>query len=182
MTDTPRAVAIRWFEEWWNNRSETIIEEITTPDCVAVNEGVDGELDRQGMREHRRAWLSAVPDVRMELLSVTSDDATVVVHWRARGTHTGHGIGIPPSGRAVDVSGFTSLSFDGGLIARGVDRWNRGELIASLMQVRLDELVSRTSLTAREAQVALMMGTGVICRRAAAATDSRRHVPHTLHP
>ena len=28
-----RAVALRWFEEWWNQRRDDVIEEVTTPDC-----------------------------------------------------------------------------------------------------------------------------------------------------
>ncbi|MBY0491019.1 MAG: ester cyclase [Gemmatimonadaceae bacterium] len=185
MTDPNRATAIRWFEEWWNKRSDTIIDEVTTPDCRAMNEGVDGELDRNGMREHRRAWLSAVPDVRMELLSVTSNEETVIVHWRALGTHTGPGIGIPPSGRAVNVTGFTALTFEQGRIARGVDSWNRGELIASLMQVRLDELCANTALTPREAQVALMMAdrlshTEIAEDLGISANTARRHCESVL--
>lgn len=185
MSDANRATAIRWFEEWWNKRSDDIIVEVTTEDCRAMNEGVDGELDRDGMRAHRGAWLSAVPDVRMELLDVTSNESTVVVHWRALGTHSGPGIGIPPSGGRVDVTGFTSLTFVGGRIARGVDRWNRGELIASLMQVRIEELLQNSSLTAREAQVALMMAdrlthTEIAEDLAISTNTARRHCESVL--
>lgn len=93
----------------------------------------------------------------MEINFVAVDGATAVVKWRARGTHLGLGLGIPPSGRAVDVSGLTVFEFEGGLIVRGFDRWNRGEMIASLMQVRMDELRQHAKLTSREAQVSLLM-------------------------
>jgi steroid delta-isomerase-like uncharacterized protein len=152
-----KAVVLRWFEEWWNQRRDEVLEQLTTPDCVAQVEGIDGGLNREGLREHRRAWLSAVPDLRVELPYVTMEGDIVVVQWRMRGTHLGHGLGIPPSGKPVDVSGFTSVWFRNGLIARGVDHWNRGEFIASLMQVRMNELRRHTRLTAREAQVALLM-------------------------
>jgi DNA-binding CsgD family transcriptional regulator/predicted ester cyclase len=130
---------------------------VTTPDCTAELEGVDGVLTRDALREHRRVWLSAVPDTRVEVLSALAEGGSVIVHWRFRGTHLGPGLGIPPSGKAVDFSGFTALEFEDGLIARGVDRWNRGEFIASLMQVRMDELRQRAGLTPRESQVALLM-------------------------
>ena len=77
--------------------------------------------------------------------------------WRVTGTHTGPGLGIPPSGKRVDVNGFSLFEYRDGLIVRGVDRWNRGEMIAILMQVRMSELRSAKGLTDREAQVALMM-------------------------
>jgi DNA-binding CsgD family transcriptional regulator/predicted ester cyclase len=152
-----KAVALRWFEEYWNQRRDDVIDEITTSDCVAEVEGVDGGLNREGLREHRRAWLSAVPDLRVEIPYAVMEGNMVMVHWRMRGTHLGIGLGIPPSGKPVDISGFTSVWFENGLISREVDRWNRGEFIASLMQVRMDQLRQRTGLTAREAQVALLM-------------------------
>lgn len=46
----------------------------------------------------------------------------------------------------MDVSGLTVFEFEGGSIVRGFDRWNRGEMIASLMQVRMDELRQRAKL------------------------------------
>ena len=153
-----KAVAIRWFEEWWNQRSDTVMEEITTPDCLSMVEGLDGGLDRAGLLEYRRAWISAVPDLHVELPSIVTEGDKVIVQWRARGTHLGPGLGIPPSGRPVDISGLTAVTFQNGLMHRGVDSWNRGEFIASLMQVRMDELRKHAGLTAREAQVALLMG------------------------
>ena len=90
------------------------------------------------------------------MYTITEGD-TVIVHWRAIGTHLGPGLGIPPSGKPVDFSGLTVLEFQNGLIARGLDRWNRGEMIASLMQIRMSELRKHAGLTPREAQVALLM-------------------------
>jgi DNA-binding CsgD family transcriptional regulator/predicted ester cyclase len=152
-----KAVAVRWFEEWWNQRSDDVIEEITTPDCLSIVEGLDGGLNREGLREYRRAWLNAVPDIHVDILFAVTEGTNVVVHWRATGTHLGPGLGIPPSGRPVDFSGLTKIEFVNGLMHRGFDGWNRGEMIASLMQVRMQELQEHAGLTAREAQVALLM-------------------------
>lgn len=180
-----KAVAVRWFEEWWNQRRDDVLEEITTPDCVAVVEGLDGGLDREGLRQHRRAWLSAVPDLRVEIPHAATEGDMAIVHWRVRGTHLGPGLGIPPSGKAVDVSGFTCVWFKDGLICKGVDRWNRGEFIASLMQVRMDELRQHSGLTAREAQVALLMAerlthTEIASELAIRPNTARRHCESVL--
>jgi steroid delta-isomerase-like uncharacterized protein len=153
-----KALVRRWFEEWWNQRSDTVMYEITTPDCLSVVEGLDGGLGRAGLIEYRRAWISAIPDLHVELPSVVTEGDKVIVQWRARGTHKGPGLGIPPSGKPVDINGITAVTFKDGLMHRGVDSWNRGEFIASLMQVRMDELREHAALTAREAQVALLMG------------------------
>lgn len=180
-----KAVAIRWFEEWWNQRSDVVMDEITTPDCLSIVEGLDGGLNREGLRTYRRAWLNAVPDIRVEILLAVTEGATVVVHWRARGTHLGPGLGIPPSGRKVDFSGLTEISFQDGLMHRGVDHWNRGEMIASLMQVRMQELQKHAGLTAREAQVALLMAerlthTEIASELAIKPNTARRHCEKVL--
>ena len=152
-----RGISRRWFEEVWNERRAATIYELTTPDCTAQLEGEDGFLTLEAFEAYWRAWLNAVPDVRMQVSFIVVEGSTTVAHWRAFGTHLGAGLGIPPSGRRVDFSGVTVHEFEGGLIAHGFDRWNRGELIASLMQVRIDELREHARFTPREAQVALLM-------------------------
>lgn len=157
MTVDRQAITLHWFDEWWNQRRDDTLERLTTPNCTAEVEGVDGALDRAGLREHRRAWFNAVPDMRLDTLWVAAAGDMVLVQWRLHGTHLGLGLGIPPSAKPVDINGFTSVWFEGDRIARCVDRWNRGEFIANLMQVQKSGLRARSGLTGREAQVALLM-------------------------
>lgn len=152
-----KKLVLRWSNEVWNKRNEAFIDEMMAPSCRVQVEGADGELSRDAFKEYRRAFLQAVPDLCVEILSITTEGESSMQHWRATGTHLGHGLGIPPSGRRVDFTGMSSYQFDGGQIVRGFDRWNRGEVIASLMQVRMDELQSQVGFTKREAQVALLM-------------------------
>lgn len=159
-TDSPidyKRLVTRWTTDLWNNRRGEIIDEMMAPDCVIEVEGSDETLNREGFRAYWRAFLVAVPDLKVETLSITTEDANSVQAWRARGTHLGPGLGIPPSGRPMEFTGLTAYRFRGSTIIHGMDRWNRGEMIASLMQVPVDELMAATPLTRREAQVALLM-------------------------
>jgi DNA-binding CsgD family transcriptional regulator/predicted ester cyclase len=152
-----KSLVRRWTTELWNHRREAVIDEMMSPDCRVQVEGVDGELNLEDFKAYRRTFLQAVPDLFVEILSITTEGETSMQCWRATGTHTGYGLGIPPSGRRVDFTGASYYEFKDGRIVCGFDRWNRGEMIASLMQVRMDELCERTLLTRREAQVALLM-------------------------
>ena len=154
-TDYKKLVT-RWTTEVWNKRREEVIDDLMSPDCVVEVEGMDELLTLSAFKDYRRAFLLAVPDLSVEILSITSEGNTAMQYWRATGTHVGSGLGIPPSGRRVDFTGVSSYEFEDGRIVRGFDRWNRGEMIASLMQLRMDELCER-GLTRREAQVALLM-------------------------
>ena len=157
MTADNKLLVARWFEEVWNRKRAATIDELMSPDCLTKVEGLDEPLSRDAFKEYQHAFLNAVPDLIAEVPLMTAEGDTVIVSWRARGTHLGPGLGISPSGRAVDFTGLSVFEFVDGRIARGFDRWNRGEMIASLMQVRMDELGVHRSLTRREAQVALLM-------------------------
>jgi steroid delta-isomerase-like uncharacterized protein len=157
MTPDCKAVVARWFQEVWNERRRDAIDEMMAEDCLTKVEGLDAPLSRDAFKEYHQAFLSAVPDLRAEVVLLIGEGTTAVASWRAVGTHSGPGLGIPPSGRRVDFTGLSVFEFVGGLIARGFDRWNRGEMIASLMRVRMDELRSHVGFTQREAQVALLI-------------------------
>ncbi|HEX6307510.1 MAG TPA: ester cyclase [Longimicrobiales bacterium] len=157
MTPHVRDAVTRWFEEVWNHRSRDAIDRMMHPDCLTAVEGRDAPLTRDDFKEYHRAFLNAVPDIKAEVLWVIAEGDTAIASWRGTGTHTGAGLGIPPSGRPVDFTGLSVFEFEDGRIARGFDKWNRGEMIASLMQVRMDDLQRHAQLTRREAQVALLM-------------------------
>lgn len=175
----------RWTNEVWNTRQEGVIDEMMSPDSYVEVEGMDGKLGREEFKKYRRLFLSAVPDFRAETLLVTTEGETAIQNWRVTGTHLGPGLGIPPSGRPVAFTGLTYYEFSGGLIVRGFDRWNRGELIASLMQVRIDELREHCRLTPREAQVALLMAerfthSEISAQLGISPNTARRHCEHVL--
>jgi DNA-binding CsgD family transcriptional regulator len=161
MIDRMKAVAARWFDELWVHRREdnvdAVMAELAHPDAFTRVQGREGTIDVEEFKKYRRALIDAIPDMRVEIRAIAAEGDWCFVEWRVVGTHLGHGLGIPPSGRPATFRGMTSLRFVNGLIMEGHDSWNRGELIAGLMQVRLDEIRAKTRLTAREAQVALMM-------------------------
>lgn len=164
MTTTPeqmRAVAMRWFEQLWihprEDNVDQVIGELAHPDACTHVEGRDGTIDVEEFKMYRRAMINAITGMKVEVLAVAAEGDRCYVEWLVTGRHTGHGMGIPPSGKPVMFGGITSLRFVDGKIMEGHDKWNRGELIASLMQVRIEEIRATTMLTQREAQVALMM-------------------------
>lgn len=180
-----RALVVKWNTEVWNLRREATIDVMMHPDCVLEVEGADGTITRDQFRDYRNAFLSAIPDMHVHQLGITVDGDTAVLSWRVTGTHLGSGLGVPPSHRPVLFTGMSYFEFRDGLIVRGYDRWNRGEFIASLMQVRMDELRQAIGLTPREAQVALMMAERLtspeIARQLGIAdATARRHAERVL--
>ena len=53
----------------------------------------------------------AVPDVRMEILGIAENGETVLLHWRATGTHTGGPFaGINVTGKRIEVDGMDQFT------------------------------------------------------------------------
>ena len=58
---------------------------------------------KQGVQDFFRMYLAAFPDLRFHVEDVIAGADRVVVRARATGTHTGDFMGIPATGRSVDV-------------------------------------------------------------------------------
>jgi steroid delta-isomerase-like uncharacterized protein len=126
-----RDVSRRWFEEVWNARRDDRIEDLMSADA-------DGHLPNgvlrgpSGFREMQRSFLGALPDLQIEVEDILAEGNRAAVRWRARGTHTGDGLGLPPSQRGIDVRGTTWLRIENGQIVEGWDTWDLTGMMASL--------------------------------------------------
>lgn len=76
-------------------------------------ENVRGLVDTtapDGVREFLTGMLRAMPDARMEVLSMVCQRDRVAVHWRARGTFAGEPLmGVEATGSSIDLEGVDVL-------------------------------------------------------------------------
>ncbi len=84
-------------------------------------ENVRGQVDAlapEGVRDFIGGLLGAIPDLRFELISTTTQDERCAVHWRLTGTLAGPGAfaGIAPSGAPLALEGCDLLTVRDGLI------------------------------------------------------------------
>jgi glyoxylase-like metal-dependent hydrolase (beta-lactamase superfamily II)/predicted ester cyclase len=84
-------------------------------------DNVRGRVDvlaPEGIREFIGELIEAVPDLRMEVVSSTSEADRCGVHWRLRGTLAGPGSfgGVAPTGSPLDIEGFDLITVKDGLI------------------------------------------------------------------
>lgn len=72
-----------------------------------------------------------VPDFRHEVLSVGVDQGLqrVLVHYLIRGTHTGEGFPVPPTGKSMETHCVLILHFEGERIQHARKVWNDHELM-----------------------------------------------------
>ncbi|HEV7222813.1 MAG TPA: ester cyclase [Pirellulales bacterium] len=131
MTSDNIARARDWFEQIWNQRRIDLIESFAAPNSIAHLESGDVSAVA-AFRAIHREFLSAFPDLAMQVEATIADAENVVVRWTASGSHQGAGFGIEPTGRAARFRGMTWMRFERGMIAEGWDAWNQGGLLQQL--------------------------------------------------
>jgi steroid delta-isomerase-like uncharacterized protein len=134
MSEENRALALRWFDEVWNQRRTATIDELLSPDCVGHMEGAEIRHPDQFKQVHA-ALLNAFPDLQIKVEETAADGDCVVLRWRVQGTHGGGGLGFAASGKPVEFRGMTWQRFANGKLVEGWDSWNQGELFAALRPV-----------------------------------------------
>ena len=125
-----RVLAVRWFQQVWNDRRDETIDELFDSQGIGHMEG--GDQDKAGFKTAREGLLNAFPDIHVKVEDTVADGDHVVVRWRARGTHKGAGLGLPQTNRKVEFRGMTWMTFRDGVIVEGWDSWNLGALLESL--------------------------------------------------
>jgi steroid delta-isomerase-like uncharacterized protein len=67
---------------------------------------------KEGVREFFRMYRAAFPDLHMDAEDVLASGDKTVARVRATGTHRGELMGIPPTGKHVDVQLIDIMKFD----------------------------------------------------------------------
>jgi steroid delta-isomerase-like uncharacterized protein len=150
VSEQNEAVVRRWFQEVWNEGREASIDELFAADSVAHGLG-DSEREVHGPEEFKpfvSNMRGALPDTRISIDDIISSGDRVAVRVTLRGTHTGDGLGVPPTGRRVSIQGIIIVRLVDGRIVEG---WNSYDQLGLLRQIgMLPGPVERdTFLTAR---------------------------------
>jgi steroid delta-isomerase-like uncharacterized protein len=78
-------------------------DEVLADDFVEHEETAGLEPTREGVKEFFRMYLAAFPNLKMVAEDVLVSGDKVVARTRATGTHDGEFMGVPATGRNIDV-------------------------------------------------------------------------------
>jgi len=134
MSELNKAVVQRWFEEVWNQGLDATVDELFPAGGVAHGLG-DAELDVHGPDEFRPLVANirgALPDTHISVDDLIAEGDKVAVRITLTGTHTGLGLGVPPTGRRVSIQGIIIVQLANG---RLVEAWNSYDQLGLLRQV-----------------------------------------------
>jgi steroid delta-isomerase-like uncharacterized protein len=101
-----KAVAMRVFEENFNQGRFAVADEIYAPDFK--NHGLHRDADLAEDQDAVHAEKLAFPDLRMTVEKLVAEGDLVTAVWTFRGTHTHDGYGgLPATGARIEMRGIT---------------------------------------------------------------------------
>ncbi len=88
---------------------------------------------KEGVQEFFRIYRAAFPDLRMDPEDVVASGDKVVARVRATGTHEGEFMGMPPTGKRIDVQLIDIMRFaDDGRVH---EHWGVVDMLAMMQQL-----------------------------------------------
>lgn len=86
----------------------------------------------EGTKANAAMFLAAFPNLDVTIEELLCDGDYTVLRWSARGNQTGVLMGMPPTGRQIDISGIAIDRWDGEC---AVEHWENIDLYGMLVQL-----------------------------------------------
>lgn len=137
MSVANKVLVYRWYEEVWNKKREEAIDEMLSPEVVSYGLTDSPTESVRGTEAFKKYWRSLIeifPDIHVAVESTIAEEDKVVARCSVRGTHLGHGLGIPPTGRKIHVTGVRIATFQDGKV---VEAWNNFDYLGVFKQIGL---------------------------------------------
>ena len=112
-----KQLARRWFSEVMSEGKTEVIDELCAPDFVDHNPLPGTSADLAGLKDFVAQIRAAFPDLQMTADDLIVEGDRLAVRSTMRGTHEGDFMGIPASGKKVEVSNYDFVRFENDLAA-----------------------------------------------------------------
>jgi len=93
---------VRRVVELWNKREMDAFFEVLAPEYI--EHLPTGDITLKQLKKYAHTFFTAFPDIRITIEDMVAegDKIAVLVNWKA--THQGEYMGIPPTGKKIDIS------------------------------------------------------------------------------
>ena len=129
-----KAIVRRYFEEVWNRQNLDVVDEIIAPNLL--DREVDGSEQGSGPEDVKSYlagyYLKALPDVHITVEFQVAEGDMVLTYVTVRGTHRGELLGVPATGKQIEVTGMSVDRIEGGKIVEGWVSWVQLGLLRQL--------------------------------------------------
>ena len=123
MSEQNKALARRFYEEVFNQKKLTTVDELSDPSFVDHNAMPGQGPGAAGLRDSFEQYFNGFPDLRITLHELIAEGDIVVARFTMDGTHTGTLMGVPSTGNRVTFRGIDMVRIKNG---RAVEAWHEG--------------------------------------------------------
>ena len=123
----------RWFDEGCSQGNVDLADELYSPDYVTHSVGPDLPPTLDELKMFIRALREGFPDLQCPIEDVVAESDRVAGRLSLRGTHTGTLLGIPPTGKSVEVGVMVIARFDDR--GKWVEDWANWDQLGMLQQL-----------------------------------------------
>jgi steroid delta-isomerase-like uncharacterized protein len=119
--------------EAWNAHDLERASALYAPSYTGIDVSeAQPQQGRQAVRQTLARYFAAFPDLQFTAEETVIEDQRVAVQWSAQGTHRGHFMNIPPTGRTITLRGVTILTIADQQIQSGLFMWDVAGLLRAL--------------------------------------------------
>jgi steroid delta-isomerase-like uncharacterized protein len=131
-TEEYKSTVNRFIDQGFNNKTPGAIEEFFSP--ALVDHALPPMLPpgREGRKMFYSAFLSAFPDIHLHIDDLLAEGDRTVLRWSAHGTHKGELMGIPATGKTVNLTGIAIDRFENG---QSVEHWEIFDQLGMMQQL-----------------------------------------------
>src|SRR5215212_9864066 len=128
-----KAVARRWFEDFFNSGNLEVTDEIIAPDHVNHDPTLpDIPTGPEGQKQIVNLYRGAFTNAHISVEDQLAEGDRVVTRWTGSGTHQGELMGVAPTGNQVRITGITINRVSGGKI---VESWSNYDALGMMQQI-----------------------------------------------
>lgn len=129
-TEANIATVTRAIDEGWNKGNLDALDALIAPDFVEHQAGIGP--GRDGVKGSIQILHTAFPDLHLALQDVIAEGDMVWVRFRATGTHEGPFMGVPGTGRQIDLTVVDILRVVDGQL---VEHWGVADQFSVAQQI-----------------------------------------------
>ena len=119
-TEVYKAFPVRYMEEVFNQLKFEVLDELFTPSILGR------------IKQNTLPFLAAFPDWHGTVDDIMVDGDKVINRWSGHGTNTASLMGMPPTGKAVTMTGITIFRISGNKI---VEEWTEANQLGLMQQL-----------------------------------------------
>src|SRR5690242_15545946 len=132
MSKEQNAAALTKFAEAVNTANYELFDQVVAPDSVDHDPAPGQVAGPKGYRDLFTEMRRAFPDMTVDLAALVQGEDTIAFAYTFKGTHNGVLMGIPATGKKVQIRGMQMSKFKDGKM---VERWGSSDQLGMLQQI-----------------------------------------------